>query len=223
MEQELGNLITNVSQLDSKITAALIAAGISAVLGLFSFFQYFDTKREKKKEERRNFIEQQLSEFYGPLSYYINTSKALYTVFKSNKPKELRLLTHLLDPEKVYSTGQKVVLNESDHKLVIKIIGLCEEIEKLIYLKGSLVDDIELMHKYENNDFEKFTGSEIKEIGLFARMLTHFNIVKMAYNREITSKDFTADDLKDFVYPENINGKISTNLTNLQNELKKFK
>lgn len=223
MVTELTELTTSVSQLDSKITAALIAAGISAFLGLFSIYKYRDEKKEKKKEERKNFIEKQLNEFYGPLSYYINTSKALYTVFKSNKPKELRLLTHLLEPEKIYSNGKKVVFNESDDKLILKIIGLCEEIEKLIYLKGSLVDDVELTHKYEKNDFEKFTDSEIKEIGLFARMLAHFNIVKMAYNGEIKGSDFTSEELKDFVYPEDINDKISNNLVSLQNELKHIK
>lgn len=223
MATELIELTNNMSQLDSKITAALIAASISAALGAFNIYQYFDEKNRKKQDERKKFIEQQLNEFYGPLSYYINTSKALYTVFKSNKPKELRLLTHLLEPEKVYSNGQKVVFNDSDDKLILKIIGLCEEIEKLIYLKGSLVDDIELTHKYEKNDFKKFTDSEIKEIGLFARMLAHFNIVKMAYHGEITSKDFTSEDLKDFVYPEDINDKITTNITSLQKELKKFK
>lgn len=234
MPTELTELITSVSQLDSKITAALIAAGVSALLGLFSVYTYFDGKKEKKEEEnkkklkekeaeRKEFVEQQLNEFYGPLSYYINTSKALYTVFKSNKPKELRLLTHLLEPEKVYSNGQKVIFNDSDNKLILKIIGLCEEIEKLIYLKGSLVDDVELTHKYEKNDFKKFTDSEIKEIGLFARMLAHFNIVKMAYNGEIKSNDFTAEELKDFVYPEDINDKISNNIVSLQNELKYLK
>lgn len=223
MATELIELTNNMSQLDSKITAALIAASISATLGAFNIYQYFDEKKRKKQDERKKFIEQQLNEFYGPLSYYINTSKALYTVFKSNKPKELRLLTHLLNPEKVYSHGKKVIFNDSDNKLILKIIGLCEEIEKLIYLKGSFVDDIELTHKYEKNDFEKFTDSEIKEIGLFARMLAHFNIVKMSYHGEITSKDFTSEDLKDFVYPEDINDKITTNIANLQNELKRFR
>lgn len=223
MEVELINLTKNISTMDLKISAALAASTISAFLGFFSIFKYWDEKREKKKEERKNYIEQQLNEFYGPLSYYINTSKALYTVFKSNKPKELRLLTHLLDPEKVYSHGKKIIFNDSDDKLILKIIGLCEEIEKLIYLKGSLVDDIELTHKYEKNDFKKFTDTEIREIGLFARMLAHFNIVKMAYNKEITNNHFTAEDLKDFVYPEDINDKITTNITNLQKELQKFK
>ncbi|MDN5111035.1 hypothetical protein PJV97_01630 [Aliarcobacter butzleri] len=223
MEQELTNITTTILTIDSKITAALIAAGISALLGAFSIYQYFDQKRVKRKEDRKKFIEQQLNEFYGPLSYYINTSKALYTVFKSNKPKELRLLTHLLDPKRVYLDGKKVILNDSDDKLILKIIGLSEEIEKLIYLKGSLVDDVELTHKYERNDFKKFTDTEIREIGLFARMLAHFNIVKMAYNKEITNNHFTAEDLKDFVYPEDINDKITINITNLQKELKKFK
>jgi len=222
MANELLNLTTSVSQLDSKITAALAAAGISAILGAFSIYKYFDENKRKKQDERKKFIEQQLTEFYGPLSYYINTSKALYNVFKSNKPEELRLLTHLLDPSQTYSNGSRVTLNESDKKLINKIIELCEKIEGLIYLKGSLVDDVELMHKYEKNDFKKFTGSEIREIGLFARMLTHFNIVKMAYNGEITNNDFTADDLKDFVYPADINDKISNNLISLQNELKNF-
>lgn len=222
MENELLNLTKDLSDIDSKITAALIAAGISALLGGFSIYQYFDEKKKKRQDERKKFIEKQLTEFYGPLSYYINTSKALYNVFKSNKPKELRLLTHLLDPDQTYHNSGSVTFNESDKKIIERIIDLCEKIEELIYLKGSLVDDIELMHKYEKNDFKKFTNSEIKEIGLFARMLAHFNIVKMAYNEEISSQDFTSDDLRDFVYPTDINDKISNNLIKLQNELKNF-
>lgn len=120
-------------------------------IGLMTFFYNRAALKEKKRSERRDLITKKLNEFYGPLLSYLNIVKALYQLFRANKPAGFRTLIFLLDRNQEYEMNgikQTVVLSKSDEQLLKEIIEIEQKIEDLIVEKGGLVDDPALMFKY---------------------------------------------------------------------------
>lgn len=207
-------LIVNISSLDAKITAAIITASVSAVLGLFPIITYFVENRKQKK----NLINSQLTDFYGPLLSYLNTSHTLYMVLNSNKPTGFKLLTYLLDKDQEYN-GNKIELSSSDREIIQEIFLTFEKIEKLIIKKSGLIDDHELRFEYIDQDFNAMDYKEMRKLSLLSRILINQRLLKMAYHEKLTDNNYNIEQLKKFTFPIAINEKIRENIKNLQKKL----
>lgn len=220
--EETKNDPNSIIPLSIYITAAgVFVALITAIIA--SYINYTNTKKtllENKRAEKRKLKEKALNEFYGPLLSYLNSVEALFNVFRANKPKDFRTLTHLLNPSQTYLiNGQSVQisLSKSDKTILNEVIEIEKKIEELVLTKAGLVDDEELMFVYVPNP--KVTDVDLKEdkLSLLAVAITHFRILRLAYEGKL---DDNIERYKKFVYPRELDIKIRNKIKSLQNELK---
>ena len=204
-------------QMDVQIIVAIISSSVAVVtLVITSIYRYQELK-EVRKAERRKEINHLLNDFYGPLISYLNVVKALYKLFKSNKPKDFRTLTYLLEPKQEYQTDGGVVrvkLNNADKKLIEEIVETEIKIEDLILTKSGLIDSEKLSFGYIPDP--SITDVEIRNTSITALLLAHYRLLRMAYRQEIKGD---VDRFKDFVYPREFDLEIKRKMESLQKEL----
>ena len=208
--QLISDLEIQIIKTDIKVMISILSTVATAIIAFITFNFTKKTFLYEKESKRKEKIRLQLTEFYGPLLTYLNISNTLYRIFKTNKPAELHLLPHLLDPLQSYN-GVKVTLNESDHEIIKEIIDISNKIEKLITEKTGLVDAEELRFKNKGKD----------EVDYISILLIHFKVVKMAYEKKFSNTEYNIDKLKNFTFPEEIKDKIDDIIKNLQKELNK--
>ncbi len=210
----------DTSTIDTSIVVALISSSVALVtLVVTSIYHSYEIKKNKK-DERRKEIYNHLNQFYGPLLSYLNVVKALYKLFKSNKPQNFRTLTYLLDPKQNYQTDKgmvKVTLSDVDKNLLEEIIETEKKIEDLILTKCGLVDNERLLFDYFPD--QNITDIELKDISIFTLVLSHFRLLRMAYNNEISGD---VERFKNFVYPRQFDLEIKQKIDLLRNELKQL-
>ncbi len=146
----------------------------------------------QKDLEARQIIQKKLDEFYGPLIQQRMKSLKLYEIFSKKyfeKDENFSTLLYLLENH-VFEGNDKVFLEQ--------IIKLGEESERLIQEKSGLIDDFELR-------------SEI-----IPRATTHFLLIKLAFNKELTG---SIAEFKDLTYPKEFVAKLETRKNQLEIEL----
>lgn len=216
--QETSQTQKTDDKFQSAIISALISASVALVIGLLSYFHNRATLRESKRTERRKVIETTLNEFYGPLLSYLNVIKALYRLFTADKPKSFRTLTYLLNQDQEYETEfgkRKVVLSDSDRKLLQEIIETEKKIEDLIITKGGLADDPALMFDYVSDPRVTDVQLNKDKLGLLAVTITHFRVLRMAFEGNFQNE---VERFKDFVYPRELDEKVMSRIESLRNE-----
>lgn len=175
---------------------------------------------ERKNAEQRNSIEKNLNEFYGPLVSNLNVVKALYKLFSRNKPDTFRTLLYLLNPNQEYQTvngKEKVILSDTDKKLLEEIIEIERKIEELIISKSGLVDDEKLMFNYVPN--AEITDVRLDKTSLIAMAIAHFRILRMAYDGHFTGE---VERFKNFVYPREFDNAIKDKMDKMREDLSKL-
>ncbi|MBU1682925.1 hypothetical protein KJ742_03185 [Patescibacteria group bacterium] len=204
--------------MDVQIIVAIISSTVAIVtLLITSIYRYLELK-EVRNAERRKEINSKLNDFYGPIISYLNVVKALYKLFFSNKPQNFRTLTYLLDPNQEYQTDKgivKVKLSEVDKKLLSEIIETERKIEDLILTKSGLIDDDKLTFGHMSS--KAVSSQTINDTSLIATVLSHFRLLRMAYNNEIKGD---IEKFKGFVYPRQFDIEIKKKIDDLRNELK---
>ncbi len=199
------------------LIVAIISSSVAIVVLIVSSIYRSRELKEKRNTERRNEILKSLTEFYGPLISYLNVVKALYKIFSSNKPKNFRTLTYLLNPDQEYHTEngtEKIILSETDQKLIEEIIELERKVEELIITKSGLVDDDQLMFNYIPNS--KITDVHLENTSLIATAIAHFRLLRMAYDGHFRGE---VERFKNFVYPREFDVQIKEKMDKLQAEL----
>ncbi|HWJ28262.1 MAG TPA: hypothetical protein VNS32_17085 [Flavisolibacter sp.] len=218
-------LLQNIFKLDGdtdvKITIALIAAVGAFIVSIINYIGNNQQIREKRKSERRAEIYKKLNDFYGPFQQYLNYSKELFRIFSKGKPKELRVLTYLLDPDQVYEfpdgSKRKVEISETDKELLKQIFEVGEKMEKLIVEKAGLVDDPELRYSYKSDPFA--TDVNFEGSGLLTYAKAHFQIIRLAAIGKFRGE---TERFKQYVFPRELNGRIEKKILSLQTELKQL-
>jgi hypothetical protein len=204
-------------------TVGLVGIVVSSVFSVLNYLQSRSKAKADRNSRRREAIITALTEFYGPLLYYIDVTRALYAPFRANKPQEFRTLTHLLDPEQTYEVdGQRrrVVLSDSDRSLLNRIIEAEDKIEELIRLKGGLVDDPVLLSDYAPDPARTDIDKErIQKMGLLGLAITHFRVLKMANAGEIKGE---IEKYKHLVYPRELDYYVKDKVKALQADLAKL-
>jgi hypothetical protein len=145
----------------------------------------------QKDLEVRQIIQRKLDEFYGPLIQQRMKSAKLYEKFSKkyrDKDKSFSTLIYLLN-NKVFEGNDKVLLEQ--------IIKLGEESERLIQEKSGLIDDFDLRLE-------------------ITRATTHFLLIKLAYNRELSGDIVEFEDL---TYPKELVAKLEARRNKLEEEL----
>jgi ABC-type phosphate transport system auxiliary subunit len=216
MEHSQIEILQKIADLDIKITIAIATSVVSIIIGLFTIWKYFDEKKDKLLELKKS----QLTDFYGPLLSYLNTSQTLYMFLKSNKPKNFVLLPHLLDKEKEID-NQKIELTKSDHELIKEILLIFAKIEKIIIKNSGLVDDKELRFEYIDKNFSDLHYDEMKNLNLLSRMLINSKLLKMAYEGRLENNNYNNKELEKFTFPIKINKRIRDNMNKLHKEINK--
>lgn len=202
------------------IIAAFASSTVAFTIGVMTYLYNRATLKEKKRSERRDLITKKLNEFYGPLLSYLNIVKALYQLFRANKPAGFRTLIFLLDRNQEYEIDgikQTVVLSKSDEQLLKEIIEIEQKIEDLIVERGGLVDDPALMFKYIPDP--TYTDVNLVNYGLLATAVAHFRILRRAYQGHIQGE---VERFKDFVYPRELDKVLRERIEKLiveQNQL----
>lgn len=215
----------------------VIAGGIGALIVLFGtivtnlFNNQFNKRTiehnyktlllqitEKKIEEKRGLINKKLNEFYGPLQTYLNTSREIFRIFATNKPKGFRTLTYLLNPTQFYQSpsGEDIQINldANDKVLLDEIFVIGEKIETLIIEKSGLVDVEALRVKYLPN--KGFTDVTLEGNGLLAIAIVHLRLIRLAYKGVLQGN---VERFESYVYPRELNGIIEKRIQELQSEL----
>lgn len=186
-----------------------------------------ETKRQNKALmdesrllKKRESIEKVLNEFYMPLHAYLQVTYSLGHIIKKGKPAKFRLLTHLLEPDQLYRTENneeiKIVLSNSDKKIIKEMLKIEEEIETIIATKTGLVDDPEFMTDYLPISGQQDSKPKIK-IGLIPHLVTHFRIFRMANDGSIRGE---STRYKEFVFPKQLTPQLLEKINSLQKELK---
>ncbi len=200
------------------IPAIISAVSVIAVGFITCRITYMNNQsslKEQKIREKRQIISQQLNEFYGPLMSYINTTKALYQILKSDKPNNFRTLEFILESHINNTTETHRGLSDNDSNILKEIISVESNIEQLIIDKGGLIDDQELMFYYEPDPTK--TDVDIKGLSLLSIAITHFRVLKLAFDGKIKTEDLSK--YKNFVYPTELNDKIFRKIRELKKEL----
>jgi hypothetical protein len=205
-------------------TATTLIAAIGALI--FSLLNYLHSRRtlrETRLAERRKTLEARLNNFYGPLLTYMNVIFGLYRLFVIGKPAEFRTLTYLLDREQEYQTESgpvKVVLTESDRSLFAEILELEKETEQHIIKNCGLVEEERLAFHYIPDPKISDVDPEVfKNLGLLSILVTHFRVLRMAYEGKITS-DITRYEA--FVYPRELDDILRETIKKLQQQLREL-
>ena len=92
------------------------------------------------------------------------------------------------------------IFSENNRKLLEEIIRIDEQLEKLILDKSGLLDQ-----------------GEIRD--LLAKAATHFHIISLAFNGQLHGEP---DRFNDYVFPRELDGKISEQINTLKERLKKM-
>jgi len=168
--------------------------------------------------ERKKYILKKLNEFYYPLRNYLQTSKSLYDLFIQGKPNGFRTLTYLLNPNQSYEDNVKVVLQGNDKILLEKIFEIGFEIEKLIAVKGGIIDDPEFTEKYTpSNAFAD--PMIVGNLSLLSLTKSHLNFIRLAYNGNLIGdvEKFTV-----YVYPRELNKILDKIILELEESREKY-
>ena len=172
--------------------------------------------------ERKKFLYKKLNEFYIPITNYLNSSKDLYGIFMAGKPdsSEFRVLNHLLNPERIYSNGEKVVLTNSERVILGQIFDIGNDVIKLIDSKGGLIDDRELTETYIPDP--NITDIEFdEEKTLLSLTRTHFRIIKLAYEGALADSP-DVDKYEKFVYPRELNSVLAKKTEEIKSEIEQI-
>jgi hypothetical protein len=146
----------------------------------------------QKDLEARQIIQKKLDEFYGPLIQQRMKSTKLYEKFSKKyreKDKSFSTLLYLMN-NRVFEGNDKVFLEQ--------IIKLGEDSERLIQEKSGLIDDSEL------------------RLEIIPRATTHFLLIKLARNRELTGD---STEFKDLTYPIELVSKLEERKAQLEADL----
>ncbi|MDX2244930.1 MAG: hypothetical protein NW224_30005 [Leptolyngbyaceae cyanobacterium bins.302] len=182
------------------IYSTLITSGVVFLVGLLTFLYNRANLAESKRKERRESITKKLNEFYGPLNSYLKTIYEFNLFLKEGKPSDFRTLTHLLNPSKIYNSGEQVHLSDADKKIIAEIIDLESKVEELVTSKGGLIDDS-------------------NQADLLAKAIAHFRALRLAFSEEISGEDKRFDAL---VYPRSLDEAVQSRINALQDELQKI-
>lgn len=178
---------------DYIIKISPIVIGVGALF--FSWYQIQSSEKQKKEENQRNEIYKKLNNFYGPYIHLRKKSFILYQKFQKTYRREdpnFSTLRYLLKGH-IFKDNEKTLLKE--------IINLGSECEELIHKNAGLIDDDDL-----RND-------------LIPKASTHYLLLRLAFNGSLfgNTKDFT-----DLSFPTEIDEKLNTRKTELENQLKKL-
>ena len=89
------------------IYGAVGLAGI-IVASIFSVLDYLESRKKAKTDraaETSQGDKHRLDGVFGPLLYYLDVTRALYTPFRATKPEGFRTLTYPLNPEQTYEVA----------------------------------------------------------------------------------------------------------------------
>lgn len=204
--------------------AAVVALAALVVNSVFAVLQYSHNRNQlsdQKRRERRESLKAQLDGFYGPLQYHLMTTKALFQIFRSNKPKGFRTLTYLLDPDQpfvVNDTPTMVRLTSADKQLLIEIIDVGAKIESLILGKSGLVDDKALMSQYvPDSKVTDVSPEAFKGMGLLSIAMIHFRVLRLAFEGKLSGH---LDSYKNFIYPRELDAYVERHVEKIKGELK---
>jgi hypothetical protein len=203
--------------MDTPIIVAIISASVAIVTLIVTSIYRYQEINERKRTERISFLNERLNNFYGPLLSNLNVVKALYHIFRSDKPEGFRTLNYLLDPDQNYATSKgkvKVILSKTDITLLEEIIEVERKIEELIITQSGMVNDDNLMFEYIPNP--KKTDIKNPGTSLMALEIAHFRLLRMAYDGNFRGE---TNRFKDFVYPREFDEEIKKQINLLQLEL----
>lgn len=195
----------------------IVAVFVFLPLCLLMFFYTKIEGWDIKTSSRADHIVRKLYEFYYPLRTHLGVVNTLAILLYTGKPRNFRILLHLLNPEQIYEKGEKYELSVTDIKLLNEIILVGRKIEELITTKGWLADDPSLVFHYipdaNGQGLEERRG---EKLGLFGQVIAYFRALEMACKGEISDK--TSYSTR-FFYPHLLDHKINCRILDLQDNL----
>jgi hypothetical protein len=207
----------------------LIGSGVTLLgiicTAIISSLVYRESKRislSKKIEieinnlnEKKNFLQKKLHEFYYPINEYLHTSKSLSEILKSGKPKGFRTLLFLLNPEMEFEGVGKVFLSDNDKVLLGQIFMIGSKIDELISVKSGIIDDKEFIEPYKSSP--EFADPLISsELPLLALTQNHLNIIRLVFKGDLKSE---VEKYKSYVYPRELNQRVERIIQKLEKEV----
>jgi len=200
--------------------ATLIGVVIAGVITTLNYLHSRKTLREMRLAERRKTLVTRPNDFYGHLLTYLSVIDSFYRLFVVGKPKAFRTLTYLLDPDQLYETLQgpsKIVLSDSDKKLLEEIIELERKTEDHIINNCGLVEDERLAFNYVPDSTKTDVDPKFfKDLGLLSILVAHFRVLRMAYEKKISAE---VERYRSYVYPRELDKILRDNIKDLQKEL----
>ena len=201
--------------------ATLIGVVIAAAFTILNYLHSRRTLHETRIAERRKTLVTRLNDFYGPLLTYLSVIDSFYRLFVVGKPKGFRTLTYLLDPDQSYETPQgpsRIVLSDSDMKLLEQIIELERKTEDHIINNCGLIEDERLAFNYVPDRTKTDVDPKFfKDLGLLSILVAHFRVLRMAYEKKISAE---VERYRSYVYPRELDKILRDKIKELQKELR---
>lgn len=201
--------------------ATLIGVVIAAAFTILNYLHSRRTLHETRIAERRKTLVTRLNDFYGPLLTYLSVIDSFYRLFVVGKPKGFRTLTYLLDPDQSYETPQgpsRIVLSDSDMKLLEQIIELERKTEDHIINNCGLIEDERLAFNYVPDPTKTDVDPKFfKDLGLLSILVAHFRVLRMAYEKKISAE---VERYRSYVYPRELDKILRDKIKELQKELR---
>ena len=204
--------------MDVYLIVAVAASAVAVVTLVITAVYRARELKERRRGERRAEIKTRLYEFYGPLAAQLNVLTALHRLLAADKPEGFNALDYLLDPYQEYSTGgskkKRVVLSDLDRRLLEEIVAAGMQVEALVLAKAGLAGDGELLFPPAAEG--KLLPAAVEGESPFADALTHFRLLRLAYNGR-----FEGDptQYQDYSFPRAFEALIREKMRALHHEL----
>jgi hypothetical protein len=210
--------------MDPKITSSFLVFAGTMIVAVLTLWNNYKIREDSKKEQKRlRQVEtklkhqQKLSEFYVPLRHFLENSKTLFKIFMKDKPKSFRTLTYLLNPSQKYGNENiKVLLNDNDKSILIKVFEIGEKIEDLIYNKSYLIgDNNEFVKAYSPREKYKDLPYE-KDMTILSLLISHIVVIRLAYDGKLRG---STAKFEGFVFPNEINIRVDEAIKKLNTKI----
>ena len=207
--------------MDIYLIVAIAASAVAFVTLVITASYRARELKERRRGERRAEIKTHLYEFYGPLAAQLNVLTALHRLLATGKPEGFEALNYLLDPYQEYPTGsgkkKRLVLTDLDRRLLEEIVAAGMQIEALVLAKAGLAGDGELLFPHATEG--KLLPAPVEGGSPFAAALTHFRLLRLAYNGR-----FEGDpgQYQDYTLPQAFEELIQEKMRALHRELERL-
>jgi hypothetical protein len=174
---DIHQLLDQLKSLNTTVIAALIAAVVAFIVGVFNLvIGILSYKNQKKgvKIQKDTYdlqsttqknglitqeidkLQKEIEEFYIPFHSYLSQSFWLYSNLRQNLPSEFRALIYLIDNDYLFKdkdgSSKKVTFGQSQNEILKEIFVIEDKLRDLIVRKEGIITDKSLIMTYTPNN-----------------------------------------------------------------------